>query len=83
MIISTLLSFKLKCLFYSFISFTFRGDDGNECDIMSALPGLIYYGNSGYGSVDDENYQQLAQGFGGICGGNLEDWVSREILCFS
>ncbi|KAJ3087438.1 hypothetical protein HK102_011102 [Quaeritorhiza haematococci] len=51
------------------------GDDGNECDIISALPGLLYYGEHGYTPDEDIDPKVLKRQFAGICGGNFDDWV--------
>ncbi|TPX54762.1 beta-N-acetylhexosaminidase [Powellomyces hirtus] len=51
------------------------GDDGNECDIMSALPGFVYYAEHCYTSEPDVDWNLLRNNFAGICGGNLDDWI--------
>ncbi|KAI9193734.1 family 20 glycoside hydrolase [Polychytrium aggregatum] len=55
---------------------TIWGDDGNECDIFSSLPGLLFYSEHGYTSADDIDENQFRNSFAGICGGNLDDFVA-------
>ncbi|KAI9305224.1 glycoside hydrolase superfamily [Cunninghamella echinulata] len=54
---------------------TIWGDEGNECDIFSALPAILYYAQLGYCDEDNVDFILLKQTFDGICGGNFDDWV--------
>ena len=54
---------------------TIWGDDGNECDVFSALPGLAYFGEQAYCTESEISWDSLKANFTGICGGHLEDWV--------
>ncbi|KAI8344500.1 family 20 glycoside hydrolase [Chlamydoabsidia padenii] len=54
---------------------TIWGDEGNECDIFSSLPGLYYYAQLGYCENDDVDLTILKQNFDAICGANFDDWV--------
>ncbi|CAO3613155.1 unnamed protein product [Cunninghamella blakesleeana] len=54
---------------------TIWGDEGNECDTFSALPGLLYYAELGYCEEDHVDFLLLKQTFDGICGGSFDDWV--------
>ncbi|CAO3600655.1 unnamed protein product [Absidia cylindrospora] len=54
---------------------TIWGDEGNECDIFSCLPGLYYYAQLGYCENDDVDLSILKQNFDAICGANFDDWV--------
>lgn len=55
---------------------TIWGDDGNECDILSAIPGLVYFGEQGYTASNiSVKESDMACRFAGICGGNWDDFV--------
>ncbi|KAI9145007.1 glycoside hydrolase superfamily [Paraphysoderma sedebokerense] len=54
---------------------TIWGDDGNECDMYSALPGLLYFAEQGYTDQDEIDVRRLKQSFRGICGGDFDDFV--------
>lgn len=54
---------------------TVWGDDGNEFDVMSALPGFQYYSEQCYAPGDDVLWDRFRYNFAGVCGGKLEDWV--------
>jgi hexosaminidase len=52
---------------------TLWGDDGMECDVFSALPGIQFFAEHGYAeSVDD---RQLRANFRGSCDADFDDWV--------
>ncbi|KAJ3145721.1 hypothetical protein HDU89_006956 [Geranomyces variabilis] len=51
------------------------GDDGNECDIFSALPGFVYYAEHCYTPDADISWSSVRSTFAGVCGGNLDDWM--------
>nr|KAJ3422590.1 hypothetical protein HK105_007422 [Polyrhizophydium stewartii] len=59
---------------------TLWGDDGNECDMLSALPGLAYFGEQAYTTSPDVDWATLKRNFAGICGGRLEDWIYASKL---
>jgi hypothetical protein len=52
---------------------TLWGDDGMECDVFSALPGIQYFAEHAYADSVDE--QQLRANFRGSCGADFDDWV--------
>ncbi|KAI8098746.1 family 20 glycoside hydrolase [Halteromyces radiatus] len=54
---------------------TIWGDEGNECDVFSSLPGIHYYAQLGYCDDDDVDLSVLKYNFDAICGGNFDDWV--------
>jgi hypothetical protein len=56
---------------------TIWGDDGNECDLLSALPGIAYFAEHGY-TPNEVNQESFERTFAGICGGNLQDFVSAS-----
>ncbi|RUS26794.1 family 20 glycoside hydrolase [Jimgerdemannia flammicorona] len=43
---------------------TIWGDEGNECDMFSALPGLLYYAQHGYTSNPEVDVDLLKRNFG-------------------
>ncbi|KAI8644970.1 glycoside hydrolase superfamily [Parasitella parasitica] len=51
------------------------GDEGNECDVLSALPALLYYAQHGYTYQEEVDIHILKRNFEGICGANFDDWV--------
>ncbi|KAG2233185.1 hypothetical protein INT48_005023 [Thamnidium elegans] len=57
---------------------TIWGDEGNECDIFSALPALIYYAQHGYCEEKEVDIQVLKRNFEGICGASFDDWVTAS-----
>ncbi|KAJ3034010.1 hypothetical protein HDV00_005587 [Rhizophlyctis rosea] len=54
------------------------GDDGNECDVLSALPGMLFYAEHGYTPELEVNWTQVSQNFAGIFGGRLIDWIDAS-----
>lgn len=46
------------------------GDDGNECDIFSALPALLYYAQHGYCEDTEVDIELLKLGFGN----DVKEW---------
>ncbi|OZJ04578.1 hypothetical protein BZG36_02777 [Bifiguratus adelaidae] len=59
---------------------TIWGDEGNECDMYSALPALLYFAEHAYtpeGSIDP---RMLKAKFDGICGGTLDDFIFASQL---
>ncbi|RKP13989.1 glycoside hydrolase superfamily [Piptocephalis cylindrospora] len=57
---------------------TIWGDDGGECDILSALPGLHLFAELGYGSGVSQD--RLDKGFRVLSGGSLGDWMLASDL---
>ncbi|KAI8098093.1 glycoside hydrolase superfamily [Gilbertella persicaria] len=51
------------------------GDEGNECDVLSALPALFYYAQHGYTDQEEVDIPMLKRDFEGICGASFDDWV--------
>ncbi len=67
---------KRKQLRQAFV--TLWGDDGMECDVFSALPGIQFFAEHGYADrVDDA---QLRASFRGICGDEFDAWVRAADL---
>jgi len=54
------------------------GDDGMECDIFSALPGLQLFAEHGY--ADSVRPDLLRANFRGSCSGDLDDFVKAADL---
>jgi len=54
---------------------TIWGDDGNEFDIYSSLPGLVLYGEHGYTPNFEVSPNAIKTMFGAICGGDLDAWM--------
>jgi hypothetical protein len=52
-----------------------RGDDGNEYDFYSAMPGLVYFAEMGYTHEPNVSDNTLSAQFLGIFGGRWEDWI--------
>ena len=57
-----------------------RGDDGNEYDFFSILPGLQFFSEHGYTSNTDIDEKLFRDNFSGVCGGLLDDWVTLSFL---
>jgi hypothetical protein len=55
---------------------TLWGDDGMECDIFSALPGIQFFAEHGYADSVDE--LQLRANFRGSCDAVFDDWVKAS-----
>lgn len=52
---------------------TMWGDDGMECDIFSALPGIQFFAEHGYADYVDKDL--LRANFHGSCDSDFDDWV--------
>lgn len=52
------------------------GDDGMECDIFSALPGMQFYAEHAYSETVDE--VQLKANFLGACDADYDDWYKAS-----
>lgn len=62
-------------VWYFFFCLNQRGDDGNEYDFFSILPGLQYFAEQGYTTSCKIDEGLFRSNFRGICGGNMDDWV--------
>lgn len=52
---------------------TLWGDDGMECDVFSALPGIQFFAEHAYADSVDEKL--LRANFRGSCDADFDDWV--------
>lgn len=52
---------------------TLWGDDGMECDVFSALPGIAYFAEHAWSEAVDE--QSLRDRFAAVCGASFDDFV--------
>ncbi|MES2309786.1 MAG: beta-N-acetylhexosaminidase [Verrucomicrobiota bacterium] len=57
---------------------TMWGDDGMECDIFSALPGIQYFADHGH--ADQVEMKEVAQNFLGSCNATFDSWVKASDL---
>ena len=57
---------------------TLWSDDGTECDIFSALPGLQYFAEHAYGQSVDPT--RLRANFRGSCDADFDDWLRASDL---
>ena len=57
---------------------TLWGDDGAECDLFSALPGLQFFAENAY--ADEVDDQLLRANFVGSCGADLDAYVRASGL---
>jgi hypothetical protein len=55
---------------------TMWGDDGMECDVFSALPGIQYFAEHAFSDNIDE--QTLRANFRGSCDCDYDDWVAAS-----
>ena len=55
---------------------TLWGDDGMECDIFSALPGLQFFAEHAY--ADSVNQELLRANFRGSCDADFDAWVEAS-----
>jgi len=60
------------------IFLTLWGDDGAECDIFSALPGVQYFAEHAYANAVDP--AQLRANFRGSCDADFDDWLRASDL---
>lgn len=67
---------KNKKLRQAFV--TLWGDDGMECDLFSALPGIQFFAEHGH--ADRVDNELLRANFRGICGGNFDIWLKASDL---
>ncbi|GAA5839664.1 hypothetical protein JCM3766R1_000936 [Sporobolomyces carnicolor] len=59
---------------------TIWGDEGNEFDLYSALPGILYQAELAYTQEDEVDAALLRRKFDGIVGGDLDDYVYASKL---
>ncbi|GAA6003694.1 hypothetical protein JCM10207_003550 [Rhodosporidiobolus poonsookiae] len=61
---------------------TIWGDEGNECDLYSALPGMLYQAELAYTprQQDEVDAALFRRKFDGICGADLDDYVYASKL---
>ncbi|KAL8279114.1 hypothetical protein RQP46_008572 [Phenoliferia psychrophenolica] len=59
---------------------TIWGDEGNECDIYSGIPGMLYHAEHAYTSADEVDAALLRKKFDGIVGGDFDDYVYASKL---
>ena len=52
------------------------GDDGMECDLFSALPGMQFFAEHGYSDNIDQNL--LRANFRGSCNADYDDWCKAS-----
>ncbi|KAJ3200994.1 hypothetical protein HK099_002407 [Clydaea vesicula] len=62
---------------------TLWGDDGNEFDLKSAMPGFCYFSERFYSNTEDID-ESIKKSFAGIFGGNLDDFnMASKVDCIS
>ncbi|MBE3576187.1 MAG: family 20 glycosylhydrolase [Limnochordales bacterium] len=61
---------------------TMWGDDGMECDVFSALPGIQFFAEHGYTAGETVDQQLLRMNFRGACGADadFDDWVKASAV---
>ncbi|GAA5958945.1 hypothetical protein JCM3765_000780 [Sporobolomyces pararoseus] len=59
---------------------TIWGDEGNEFDLYSALPGILYQAELAYTTEEEVDAALLRRKFDGIVGGDLDDYVYASKL---
>lgn len=59
---------------------TIWGDEGNEFDLYSALPGILYQAELAYTRQDEVDSALLRRKFDGIVGGDLDDYIYASKL---
>ncbi|KAL1923737.1 uncharacterized protein VTP21DRAFT_8717 [Calcarisporiella thermophila] len=59
---------------------TIWGDEGNEFDIFSSFPSLVYFAEHGYTLEDEVDMTAVRFGFEGIFGGDFNDYVHASKL---
>jgi len=59
---------------------TIWGDEGNECDVWSCLPGLFYYAEHGYTKEPEVDVTLLKLKFDGVSGGSFDAFVNASKL---
>ncbi|SCV70502.1 BQ2448_1896 [Microbotryum intermedium] len=59
---------------------TIWGDEGNECDLYSALPGMLYQAEHAYTQSEEVDAGLLRKKFDGIAGADFDDYVFASKL---
>ncbi|KAI5475274.1 hexosaminidase, glycoside hydrolase family 20 protein [Pseudohyphozyma bogoriensis] len=59
---------------------TIWGDEGNECDLYSTLPGILYHAEQAYTREDEVDAALLKKKFDGITGGDFDDYLFASKL---
>lgn len=59
---------------------TIWGDEGNEMDLYSALPGILYHADHAYTTAEEVDVALLKRKFDGICGADFDDYVYASKL---
>ncbi|GAA5905950.1 beta-N-acetylhexosaminidase [Sporobolomyces salmoneus] len=59
---------------------TIWGDEGNEFDLYSALPGILYKAELAYTREDEVDTALFRRKFDGIVGGDLDDYIYASKL---
>ncbi|SCZ87601.1 BZ3500_MvSof-1268-A1-R1_Chr2-2g05067 [Microbotryum saponariae] len=59
---------------------TIWGDEGNECDLYSALPGMLYQAEHAYTQAEEVDAGLLRKKFDGIAGADFDDYVFASKL---
>ncbi|KAK4051972.1 hypothetical protein OIO90_004502 [Microbotryomycetes sp. JL221] len=59
---------------------TIWGDEGNEFDLYSSLPGMLYQAEQAYTPNEEVDAQLLRKKFDGITGGDFDDYVYASKL---
>ncbi|GAA5961938.1 hypothetical protein JCM21900_001154 [Sporobolomyces salmonicolor] len=64
----------------SHVMTTIWGDEGNECDLYSALPGMLYQAELAYTTDEEVDASLLRRKFDGIVGGDIDDYIYASKL---
>lgn len=59
---------------------TIWGDEGNECDLYSSMPGVLYQAEHAYTSANEVDAALLRRKFDGIMGADFDDYVYASKL---
>ena len=59
---------------------TIWGDEGNECELYSALPGIWYHAEQAYTAAEEVDAELLRLKFDGCAGGNFDDYIFASKL---
>ena len=59
---------------------TLWGDDGNECDMFSALPAFQFFAEMSY--TRNPSDERLRRGFLGSCNASFDDWVKAAEVSY-
>lgn len=59
---------------------TIWGDEGNEFDLYSALPGILYHAEQAYTPEEEVDANLLRKKFDGVSGADFDDYVYASKL---